>query len=212
MEHKEGKKEQPILSILICTMPERIMKFDRLLAEIYRQRQEQNVEVIFNSSNRGVRTIGEKRNELKNAANGKYLAYLDDDDMINPHYLQLLVEGCKTVNSDADGYDLISFDFNYFVDGKYDKTIIMNRFIGNDWCNKHWAQNYNPTHRFTKKGIHFHLCAVKSELANQVSFPDANNAEDIGYSDSLMPLIQSEFHIEHALLNVYFSTTKIQNI
>ena len=45
-----------------------------------------------------------------------------------------------------------------------------------------------------------------------ITFIDANNAEDIGYSKDLIPLIKSEFHIEHTLLNVYYDTKKIQNV
>ena len=213
---------QPLLSILICTLPERKKSFAALYAELLSQDAElcrQNIikhstiELISDAKDRGEATIGTKRNWLKESARSKYIMYLDDDDEISKNFLHLIVEGCMT------GKDIITYDFNYFVDGKYLRTMMMNRFWGkdrpqgeNDHCSKHWATTYNPTHRFTIAESHYHLCAVKKELADQVQFIDANNAEDVEYSKALIPLIQSEYHIEHTLLNVNFSTTKTQNV
>lgn len=203
---------QPILSILICTLPERVDTFYKLLAELYRQRDQNGgidvVQIHFDMAGRGEKTIGAKSNDLKRKADGQYIMRIDDDDMVAPHFLKLIIEGCRT------GKDIITFDFNYFVDGNYLKTMVVNRFLpdGNNHCSKLWAVNYNHTHRFTISDSHYHLMAVKKELADQVDFIDANNAEDVEYSKALIPLIKTEYHIEHALLNVFFSTTKTQNV
>lgn len=165
------------------------------------------IEIISDPTPRGVISIGAKRNYLKDSALGQYVVGIDDDDLCSQNYLQLMLEGCYS------GKDIITFSFDYYVDGKYLKTMMMNRFLpdGNNHCSKHWATNYNKTHRYKIQG-HYHLCAVKKELADQVDFIDANNMEDVNYSNALIPLIQSEFHIEHTLLNVYFDTKKIQNV
>lgn len=201
-----------LLSVLICTLPERKNSFDRLINELYRQRSlipngEELIQIESDDTPRGEISIGAKRNLLKDAALGQYLMGIDDDDMIRENFLQLMLEGCYS------GKDIITFSFDYYVDGKYLKTMVMNRFLpdGNDHCSKHWATNYNKTHRFKING-HYHLCAVKRELADQVDFIDENNMEDVTYSNALIPLIQSEFHLEHTLLNVYFDSKKTPNV
>lgn len=200
-----------ILSILICTLPERKSKFNNLYKELIRQIDQIHngpdlIEVLYDDTERGLITIGGKSNLLYNRATGKYKMRIDDDDVPRPNYIQLILEACYS------GKDIITFDMDYYIDGIYNKTWVINRFIGCDWNSKHWAMNYNPTHRFTVDRIFYHLCAVKKELADQVEFIDANNAEDVGYSEALIPLIKTEFHIEHCMLNIYFDTKKIQNV
>jgi hypothetical protein len=208
---------QPILSILICTLPERRESFTRLLHELLNQDiflsskgviGNYAVEVLSDNAKRGAKTIGAKSNAMKTKARGKYVMRIDDDDMVTPHFLSLITEACRT------GSDIITFDFNYFVDGRYLKTMIVNRFLpdGNNHCSKHWAINYNPSHRFTISDSHYHLMAVKKELVDKVDFIDANNMEDVEYSKALIPLIKTEFHIDHALLNVFYDTKKEQNV
>ena len=203
----------PILSILVCTLPERTKVFNELMAELNNQRNRvhndfypSTVEIVVSDIDRGVITIGAKRNWLQKHSNGRYTMYLDDDDMI--HFMTLMIEACLT------NKDIITYDFNYFVDQRYLKTMIMNRFLpdGNNHCSKHWAVNYNPSHRFTISESHYHLCAIKKKIAEQIPFIDSNNAEDVDFSKYITPLIESEFHIEHTLLDVFFSTKKIQNI
>ena len=204
--------KQPLLTILVCTLPERRLKFQQLCHELRVQALKlgtfKDLEFLSDDTKRGEMTIGKKRNKLKAAATGKYICFLDDDDIPSTHYIKLMLEAC------SQGKDIITFDFNYFVDEQYLKTMIINRFLpdGNNHCSKHWSINYNPSHRFTVSDTYYHLCALKKELADKVTFIDANNAEDIGYSKDLIPLIKSEFHIEHTLLNVYYDTKKIQNV
>lgn len=201
-----------LLSVHICTIPERKKSFARLINELYRQRDlipngEDLIEIVVDESPRGQLTIGGKRNKLKKITIGEYVLYIDDDDVPSRNYLHLILEACYS------GKDIITFDFDYYVDGKYLKTMLMNRFLhdGNDHCSKHWAQTYNPTHRFKITG-HYHLCAVKRKLSDQVDFIDANNAEDVKYSEALTPLIETEFHVEHTLLTVLFDSKKIPNV
>jgi len=200
-----------LLSIHICTLPDRENSFKKLLNELHRQRDlipngKELIEIVSDDAPRGTMNIGGKRNKLKKSTTGKYVVFIDDDDMVAQNYLQLMMEGCSS------GKDIITFDMDYYIDGIYNKTWVINRFIGCDWNSKHWAQNYNPTHRFTVDRIFYHLCAVRRELADQVDFIDANNAEDVGYSEALIPLIETEFHIEHCMLHIYFDTKKIQNV
>lgn len=201
-----------LISILICTLPERKTSFDRVYNELIRQINLtpgafEAIEILSDDTDRGLATIGYKRETLKKRASGKYVMGIDDDDFPSPHYIQLLIEAAR---QDAD---IITFNFNRFVDGVYERTFIINRFLpdGNNWCSKHWCINYNPTHNFTVNNSYYHLCAVKKTIADQVQFIDANNDEDNAYSKALIPIIKTEFRIEHELLNVYYDTKKTQN-
>lgn len=69
---------KPILSVLICHLPERRNKLERLLGQIYLQVNEHPVEVIINDD--PYKTTGEKRNELLSIANAPYVMCADDDD------------------------------------------------------------------------------------------------------------------------------------
>lgn len=192
-----------ILSICICTLPERSESFKRLLDELMRQKNDY-VEIFWDDTERGVITIGAKRQKLKQRAIGEYIVYIDDDDMIEKNYVQLVLEATQ-------GYpDIITFSFNKYVDEMYMNTFVVNRFLedGNNWCSPYWARNYNPTHKFTINSVYYHLMAVRRELALQVLFIDSNEREDEAYSDGLIPLIKTEKHIEHKLLDVFFKSVK----
>lgn len=200
------------LSILIPSTESRRSQTEILVAELKKQTTNKEAEVLVNYDQgfvNGGKSIGTKRNELLKQATGQYVIFIDSDDFPTPHYVQLIYE--------ATNYgirDIITFDFNRFVDGIYERTFVVNRFFtnGNDWCSKYWAQNFNPSHKFSVNNQYYHLMAVKKELADQVTFIDANNDEDNQYSRGLIPLIKTEYHIHHALLNVFFDTKKIQNI
>ena len=201
----------PILSILICTLPEeyRIPKYNSLVQELQRQCSyfPGQVEILTDSTPRGELTIGGKSNLLISRAKGEYVCRIDDDDKPSRHYIQLILEGCKT------GMDIITFDMDFFRDGVYEKTYIINRFLknGNDWRSKFWAQNYNHTHTYTINEIFYHLCPVKRKIANQVKFTDANEMEDVYYSRDITPLIKTEYRIMHVLLTVLHDSQKQLN-
>ena len=75
------------LSILICTLPERKAYLARLLGILSPQVIQGKVEVLTDDTPRGVITTGQKRNNLLNRAKGKYIVFIDDDDMVPGHYV-----------------------------------------------------------------------------------------------------------------------------
>ena len=74
------------LSILILTIPNRKRMFDKLISELNNQFTDEkfipfeDYEILIQSDTD--KTIGEKRNELLQRARGEYIAFIDDDDMI----------------------------------------------------------------------------------------------------------------------------------
>lgn len=195
-----------LLSILIPTLPERRGKFEDLCKNLKDQciksGVQDYVEILSDDAERGTVSIGEKRNRLKNKATGRYIVGIDDDDTPSMHYIHLIIDAIQ------EGKDIVTFSLDYYIDGKYNKTAVVNRFIGNNWSDPYWATNRNPSHRFTFNENYYHLCPVKKELVDQIDFIHENSMEDVEYSKALIPIIKTEKHIEHTLLSINFDSTK----
>lgn len=69
------------LSILIPCIPSRFEKAQNLIKKLEELIQDRNVEIICLIDNK-CKSIGEKRDDLVQIANGKYFMFLDDDDDI----------------------------------------------------------------------------------------------------------------------------------
>jgi len=85
----------PIWSILICTIPPRKAMLNLLLNELYHQIRECNltddIEILWLTDEDGDKlTIGEKRQRLIEAANGKYVCFIDDDDWVATEYIRFI--------------------------------------------------------------------------------------------------------------------------
>ncbi len=82
-----------IWSILIATICERQDKFKQLAQDLLNQinnlNLNQQVELVFYPDNRQV-TVGYKRNQLLKCAQGEYISFIDDDDLIHHNYVGLI--------------------------------------------------------------------------------------------------------------------------
>src|SRR3990172_9946081 len=91
-----------ILSILICSLQKRFELLKQLHFHLFKQIYTLNVlgkvEVICNVDNKQ-KTTGQKRNELLQAARGKYISFIDDDDWVADYYVEEIL---KAAQSDCD--------------------------------------------------------------------------------------------------------------
>src|SRR3990172_1178103 len=91
-----------ILSILICSLESRFELLKQLHFHLFKQIYTLNalgkVEVICNVDNKQ-KTTGQKRNELLQAARGKYISFIDDDDWVADEYVNEIL---KAAQSDCD--------------------------------------------------------------------------------------------------------------
>lgn len=98
------------LSILIPSIPERASKFEELEKECYRQANGlPGVEIVSEISphvNRGGVNIPTKRKRLYERARGKYAVQFDDDDMIKPGMVDMILEAAER-DPDCITYDII---------------------------------------------------------------------------------------------------------
>lgn len=81
-----------LLSILICSIPSRFDKAKQLYNDIAEMVEDRDVEILILTDNK-TRSIGAKREALKNISKGKYFFFVDDDDSL--YSVKEIYEACK---------------------------------------------------------------------------------------------------------------------
>ena len=99
------------LSILIPSITERIHQLNVLLKELEDQAGEEPVEIIVFIDN-CKRTIGKKRTDLLQLAQGEYITMIDDDDFISSDYISTVLTAIE------EGKDVITFKQKSTIDGE----------------------------------------------------------------------------------------------
>ena len=172
----------PQLSILIPSIPSRFQKSIELYHRIENMVGGMDIEILMFTDNKK-RTIGEKRDALKNISKGKYFMFIDDDDD--------LVELSDLYQATFSEVDVISFisECKNHDDSTY-KVI--------------FGLGYEVEHN-SKDGLYmdckrppFHVCAWNAKFRNY-SYPAVNYAEDWGWLKQVLPLATSEIHIPKVL-------------
>jgi len=121
------------------------------------------LEIIINVDSKE-KTTGKKRNELIEAAKGKYFVFVDSDDYISPEYIPLILAAAET------NPDVICFNGWMTTKGADRKDFEFNL--------------HNPYAAITKNGktiyLRFpnHLCPMKKELVKDFKFQDISFGED----------------------------------
>lgn len=182
-----------ILSILIPSIPERKDKLERLLLLLNRQIETisehpmlGNVEVVVNNSksflDEGV-TVGEKRNQLIEQAQGKYVCFLDDDESIAPNYVETLLRLC---NEDKD---VCTFR----------AVIKLTDYWGLVDMKLAYKNNDQSSPEYTIRRTAWHICPVRREFATMYQFENKNNAEDFAWFEKVLTNCVSDAHTERIL-------------
>jgi len=175
-----------ILSVLIPTIPERGVKLSSLTGELYSQIHRVNschpslgkVEVLIDYDKKfinGGKSVGKKRDDLVQAAKGKYLCFLDDDDNISPGYIESLLRLAQ--------HDCHVITFNSLFKCDHYWTVI-------DMSIRNTNEEATPENIVKRNA--WHICPIKSEIAKQFRFPDKNNAEDWAWMEQVLTLVKSE--------------------
>lgn len=192
-----------ILSILMCTIPDRESMFVRLYNEVQRQVSYMQtvhpslgrVEVLVDSSPKfleGGPSIGAKREALLKRAAGKYLCFLDDDEQIAPNYVEVLVRLCakdcdvctfKNLTKTDTYWTIVDMSLNYHVDDQASPNFVTRR--------KPW-----------------HVCPVKSVYAKMVHFPDTSYGEDAAWMNKVLEFCTTEAKSE-AVIHQYNHSSKV---
>jgi len=107
------------LSILVPTVPSRIELFYvKLMKELLKQIEpyKNDIELISFFDNKK-RSIGKKRQEMINLAQGEYVVFIDDDDRISEDYISQIM----TALNENPTTDCVVFDSICRVNGGIDK-------------------------------------------------------------------------------------------
>lgn len=178
----------PLLSILICALEERIKMLIPLLADLEKQVTENGatslVEILIELDNRQ-KTTGEKRNILLNRSSGTYSVWADEDDWLPPYYVEEMIKACQS------GYDAVGMSGIMTTDG----LDLKNWYIGKDYkyCKAVELDGRECYYRYNN-----HLTPIKRSIAIQFGFPDKVFGEDYDYATAIHKsgLIKTEFKIE----------------
>lgn len=146
--------------------------FNRLIQSLNKQIQNAEadglVQLCSLSDDRQM-TIGEKRNKLMAMSTGMYTAFIDDDDMVSPDYISLVLEAIRNGYPDVIGIVGI-------FQGDLGRGRISKRFY-------HTIENnsyYTSPRGFERPPNH--LNPMKREIAIGFSFEHKNFAEDTDWA------------------------------
>lgn len=189
------------LSVLICSTHTRYKTFGQSIQDqVWTQYNalasgfQDSIEIIMLTDNKKM-MLGQKRNVMVDMAQGRYVVFVDDDDRIEPDYLVSLVDAA------GSRADVITFLVSVSLNGAEPKLCRYSKDFRRD-ANTRAGYERLPNH----------ICAVKRELAQQVSFPNVAYGEDSAYSKLLLPLLMSEHHIPRVLYHYDYNsaTTETQ--
>lgn len=167
------------LSILIPSLSCRTKLLSRLL-DILNPQITEGIEILINIDNAD-KQIGQKRNELMEKAQGQYIVFIDDDDLISDNYINEIMIGINK------GVDYIGFEqqFHSLSTGRIRRIIT---HIG----------KWSKTDKIYYKGVE-HICPIKRELAIQYKFPINSFGEDKDWGLKMDKICKTEYYIDKVL-------------
>lgn len=181
--------KNPILSVLVPTVPERAMVFQDLMRflEVIPRGASPEVEVLAFCDNRR-RTVGAKRQGLLELARGEYVAFVDDDDAVHASYFERLLPECR------QGPDVVTFRQSARSDGHVFEVVFD--------AHARVDEPYVPGKSIVLRRRPWHVCAWRRELALQGVFKEVNYGEDVAWVNQVAPLARTTLHVD-AVLHYY---------
>lgn len=193
-ERREFGIRPPALSVLVPTIPERAASRDALFAELNRQifalADPWQVEIRAMLDD-GTMPVGAKRNRLVAEALGRWVCFVDDDDMVADTYVPDIL---GALGSDPD---CVTFMGRLENDGVHQY----------DWrfgrgCQDGVMDNAGVLWRMPN-----HLCPVRTSLARGIPFPEIRCSEDSKWAAATTEsgLLKTSAVIDKVLYHYRFS-------
>ena len=191
-------------SVLILSIPSRNESLMAAMKQLQEQAdatgQGKAVEILVLLDNRS-KSIAEKRNDLLQAARGKYIAFLDDDDAVSKEYMSKILAAID----EYDGVDCISFNQWCTINGEP-----MNVEFGIGNPHGHLWRDEDGFLGDIKRPP-YHMCVWRREIAQSESFVQSysdagQSSEDIDWLMRLYPKVQTEHHIDDSLHGYIWSS------
>ena len=181
-----------LLSILIPSIPSR---FESHLLPLWKELQRQCSESMYGSrveiltlTDNKQRSIGAKRQALLNLAQGKYIAFLDDDDLPSPNYID------RTLPELIMGIiDVITFNQHVSINGEmYPLTFKLGHEV-NEEPNKEG---------FTRPP--WHVCFWRRDIVQHCTFPNINYGEDWAWAEQANKCATTSYHIDEFMMTYVY--------
>lgn len=175
------KMSEKLLTLAICSVPERIGFLSRLFARLVPQTKNKPVEILVITDNRSM-TIGEKRQHLQELAKGKYICHVDDDDTVSEDFVDSLLEKIK-----ENKYDCINFICNVSINGGPQKPC----YYSKDFAYENFPDKYHrkPNPR----------CCYRRAVALKHPFKDMEFGEDDEWAKRASNDVKTECNIDKVL-------------
>jgi hypothetical protein len=177
-------------SILILTMPQRAVLLGRLLEVLRPQIFNSTIELLIRESDPAL-PVGENREALRQQSRGEYISFIDDDDLVPPHFVERILPY-------LDGVDYVAFNLEQRMDGHF--LCVEKRSLG-----------YGRVGR-DERGGRFrdisHLNPMRRELALRVPMTGWP-CEDNRWADAIreLHLVRTE-HVLDETLYYYLTRTR----
>lgn len=172
------------LSILICTVLGREVKFNALMLNLQKQSAiHPDVEILFEKDNKQI-SVGAKRQKLIERAKGDYVVFIDDDDAVPAYYV---INILMAIESKPD-----CIGFKIECSGTRGRLASSsNRYL-------QWAENQNG---FDYVRTIYHKNPVRREYALIIGYQDMRFGEDAEYSKRLKEsgLLIKEVYIDEIM-------------
>ena len=189
------------LSILIPTLASRqdqcLTLVDKLLDQVEYNNLVGQVEIIT-QYDQGEKSIGTKRNELIQKAQGEYVCFIDDDDEVSKDYIVKLMEGI------SKGVDCCSLKGVITCDGN-NPELFEHSLKYSEYKTNTIGATPIRYERFPN-----HLNCIKKSLIFDIKFPEISHGEDTDWATQVFNagVLKSEHYIDSVIYHYKFITNK----
>jgi len=180
------------LSILMPTVTNRATAFALLHAEVSKQSEGKSVEIIVACDSKEI-SIGKKRQNLLEQAQGDYVVYIDDDDWIAETYVDDILKALE------QPFDCVGFRITCTTNGQNEQPAIASMRY------KTWKENVDG---YAHVRSPYQKTPVKRSIALKVGFHDVRYGEDRPYSMGLMNHVATEYFIDKVLYFYRYRTNE----
>lgn len=139
------------------------------------------VEIITLLDNQ-IMKVGKKRNELLSLANGEYVCFVDDDDLISNDYVDSILEAIES------GEDVVVFTLSRNHNGTHDRLC---------YYSKEYEKDRDTPGAYYR--MPNHLMVFRTEIAQKVKYKEFFFGEDAAWSKEILPMIRTERKIDKVL-------------
>lgn len=187
---------EPLLSILIPTIPARADLLARLMAVLNPQTGSSEVEVLIESDDCQLQ-IGQKRNLLVARSRGKFISSIDDDDLVEPDYVERIIGAIR----DNPEIDCVGIEGRLIVDGRGPFAKPFYHSIAYET----WREN---------KGVYYrapnHLNPIRRDHVVATPFLPISFGEDRDFSARIYSRLKLEVTLLGVIYHYLYRTTKTE--